>query len=163
MSLAIGIAIAASGAALAVGAALLDLRRHRRSLPPVYRDRVRVRWKDGCVQPWAGLDEEIDRVQAAIRTRYPDRPELLDWVLEVLPLEGGRIERAMAPTYLPDGRRVAGTIRVERWLGLVAPRYVAIVVQRETARRAPIYHEVEHIIGLRVRGDVDADHRVNDL
>lgn len=147
----VGVAILSASVALVLVSVALAWWDWQRDAPKHFYAGVRVRVLEGAVWPWFNLEDVLDEVQERVDGYGP---QLRDWCLEVVPW-GQSVQSELAG---PTPQLSAGTVRVERFLGLGPARYVAVVVQYADARKAAIAHEVGHIVNYRLTADWDFNH-----
>lgn len=97
------------------------------------------------------LTEGLEVIKEVIREGFPENPELLDFMVEVVP--PGEIRTPSVPAgVLPDGSRVGGSFRTERWMWPFRRHWVAVVVNERTVQF--VAHEVcSHMSAHRLSGD----------
>ena len=135
-----------------------------------------ARWRESLIPgvrfrrvgaPLGGL--ELSRLRSAaltlaalLRERWPDRPELLRFAVEVVDVGGIRTPTVLDGR-LADGSPAGGSIRPERAFPGARTLWVAVITRD---RRAPYFlsHELtQHILAEQLRGQPNAEHALPPL
>jgi hypothetical protein len=100
----------------------------------------------------AELEEGFPKIRKVAQKRLPDHPELLEFMVEVVP--PGQVRTPTVPTgKFSDGSEVGGSIRTERALPFTKKHWVLVVVNERTIGFCA--HEYcSHVLPKRVVGNV---------
>jgi len=185
-------------AVLVLGVVLLAWIGWRSQRPKNFVRGVGVIYLRGAEAPWDGLDLALEMLAETVDIKWPGRAELMAFTIRVLPQTSVIVTKEAPSGYVhPSGmpapaprtqaeaeriRKVGGTVKRERFMGLGPATYVVELIQNrrdgpDWAKRmgagsgpvvragdSTLFHEViEHVIPWRLWGSDNRAHTRPDL